>query len=142
MSVTLLPDIETLLSTYLRNQPEVTGIVGQNIYTVMPLEPKKNALFPLIVLTRIAGAPPFPRPLILDQARIQVDCWGGPKKLAWQMAATCMAVLSERVLGTQTGGIVAASEFGALIDQPDASFDPPQPRWLFDVTLTVKASPA
>jgi hypothetical protein len=138
MTVTLLPDIEAMLSTYLRNQSEVTDLVGQNVYTVMPSEPTTK--FPLIVLTRIAGQPLFPRPLLVDQARIQVDCWGGPKKLAWQMAATCMAVLADRVIGTQAGGVVAATDFGALIDQPDTEFDPPQPRWLFDVTITARAA--
>jgi hypothetical protein len=136
VTVTLLPDVEAMTSTFLRAQAEVTALVGQNVYTVTPND--VTTKFPFIRLTRIAGQPLFSQPLVVDQARIQVDCWGGPKKLAWQMAATCMAVLSERFIGTQTGGVVCAVEFGALIDQPDASFDPPQPRWLFDVTITAK----
>lgn len=124
------------MSTYLRAQPEVSALVADRVYTVTPKD--VTTKFPFIRLTRIAGGPLYNRPLIIDQARIQVDCWGGPKKFAWQMAATCMAVLSERFIGVQSGGVIANTEFGALIDQPDASFDPPQPRWLFDVTVTAK----
>ena len=144
MTVTLLPDIERLLSNYLRANSDVTALVGTNIYTVMPKnaagDPSKSipAKFPLVRLTRISGAPIFSLPLRFDQARIQIDCYGGSKQLAWQTAATIAAVIADGFVGTHTEGVVSDAQIGTLQDLPDDTFDPAQPRWILDVVITAR----
>jgi hypothetical protein len=132
MTLTLLPDIERLLSTFLRAQPEVQAIVDDRVYTVLPA----NKIFPLLRLTRVAGAPVMSRPLHLDQALVQVDAFGGSKRLAWQLAETCRAVTAQRLVGGHAEGVVTNVAFGGLSDLPDGEFDPPKPRLLFTVTIT------
>ena len=136
MTLTLLPDVERMVSNYLRSKTEVTDLVGTNVYTVVPKDP--TGKFPLVRITRVSGAPLFSRPLRVDQARIQIDCWGGSKQLAWQTAATIAALLSEDFLGTHTEGVVNDVQIGGLLDQPDTTYDPPQPRWLFDAVITAR----
>ena len=138
MSVTLLPDVERLVSNYLRANTDVTALVGQNVYTVMPKNPV--AKFPLVRLTRITGAPLFSQPLRYDEAHLQVDCYGGSKQTAWQTAATIASVLAEGgLIGTQAEGVVVNVEVAGLQDLPDDSFDPPQPRWILDVNITARS---
>lgn len=136
MTVVLLPDIEQLLSQFLRDQDEVADLVDDRIYTVLP----KDKTFPLIRIHRYSGAPAFSRPLHLDQALVQVDCWGGNKKLAWEIAETCRAVCAERLVGSHDEGCVTSVTFGELSDQPDGTFDPPRPRFLFSMTVTAHPS--
>ena len=144
MTVTLLPDIERMVSNYLRANTDVTALVGTNIYTVMPKnaagDPERNipAKFPLVIARRITGSPIFSRPLRFDQARIQVDCYGGSKALAWQTAATIAAALSEDFLGIHSEGVALDTQVGALQDLPDDTLDPPQPRWILDVVITAR----
>lgn len=137
MTVTLLPDIERLVSNYLRSNADVTALVGQHVYTVLPKD--ASAKFPLVRLTRVTGGPLFSQPLRYDEAHLQVDCWGGSKLVAWQTAATIAAVLAEGgLIGTQAEGVVVNVEVAGLQDLPDDSFDPPQPRWVLDVNVTAR----
>jgi len=136
VTVTLLPDVERMMSAYLRTKTEVTDLVGQNVYTVVPKQAATK--FPFVRLTRITGAPLFSRPLRFDQATIQVDCWGGSKQLAWQTAATIAALLTEDFLGVHDEGVVVNVDINGLQDLPDTTYDPPQPRWLFDAVVTAR----
>lgn len=138
MTVTLLPDVEQITSAYLRSNADVTALVGQNVYTVLPAEPVANNLFPLVLLTQFNDsllAPPMP---YFVSSRIQFSCYGGPKKLAWQVATTIRVLLLTDFIGAHSGGVVTVTDASGLQDLPDASFDPPKPRWIFDATITAR----
>jgi hypothetical protein len=138
VTVTLLPDVEQITSSYLRSNTDVTSLVGQNIYTVLPTEAVERNLFPLVVLTQFNDTLTAPQLPYWVTARVQFSCYGGPKKLAWQVATTIRVLLLTSFIGPQTGGVVTVSDASGLQDLPDASFDPPKPRWIFDATITAR----
>lgn len=134
MTVTLLPDIERLLTDFLRAQPEVTTIVGNRVYTEIP----DNPTFPLVRARRVGGFPTLHRPLYIDAPLVQVEGYAATKGAARLLAETCRAVLAERAEGGHATGVVADVTFGALIWLPDEDFTPPKPRYIADATLTVR----
>lgn len=138
MAVTLLPDIEQLLSAFLRDQAEVTALVGQRVYTALPT----STTFPAVRLTRFGGAPVRQRPVHLDAADIQLDAFGGPKATALEIAETCRAVIWHRLPGEHAEGIVTGVDLGALAYSPDDTYTPAKPRYLFTATVYAHPWPA
>lgn len=134
--LTLLPDVEQLLSAFLRDQPEVAAIVGERVYTTLPAAKE----YPLVRLTRFGGSPSFSRPLWLDNAQVQFDCYGGPKKLANTLAETVRAAMATRLPGSHDDGYVSRVTFGALSYQPDDTLEPAHPRFIFTCAITAHPS--
>ncbi len=134
MTVTLLPDIERLVTDFLRAQAEITTIVGNRVYTEIPDTPT----FPLVRVRRLGGFPVLNRPLYVDAPLVQIEGYAATKGAARLLTETCRAVLAERVEGTHTTGVVAGVSFGSLIWLPDEDFTPPKPRYVSDATLTVR----
>lgn len=132
-----LPDVERLVSSYLRAHPGVAGVVGDRVYTAMPaqLEPE----LALVLVQRIGGTPPLSHPLVVDEAQLQVDAYGGPKAVAWEVLATVLAAFDELEGAVRPEGYVSAVRQGAIRWQPDETFDPWRPRYVADVTLTTRA---
>lgn len=130
-----LPDVERMVSAYLRGRPEVAALVEDRVYTVIP----QGARFPLIRLWRFGGIPALASPLVLDTANLQVDAYGGPKSLAWQVLSTARAVLSDGLVGDYGEGVIYGADFGTARYLPDDSFDPPKPRYLAEVTVYARA---
>jgi hypothetical protein len=137
VTVVLLPDVERLLSSWLRTQPELVDLVGQRVYTVLP----DAKTFPLVRLVRIGGADALSVPLVLDEPHVQFDVWGGPKAQALEVANTVRGLLSARLLGSHTEGVVQNVRFGGLVYLPDDDFQPAKPRYTFDVTVRTRAHP-
>jgi hypothetical protein len=136
----LIPDVERLVSAYLRGRPRMTALVGGRIYTAFPAKAGAGAL---LLIQRIGGEPPLSQPLVVDAAELQLDAYGGPKALAYQLAATARAELAALEGQVRPEGVVAAVRFGALRWQPDDTYDQPRPRYLLDATVTVTvAKPA
>ena len=133
----LLPDVERLVANFLRESPRVSALVDERVYTVFP---SKAGTDPLLLVQRVGGAPPFSQPLIADAGQLQVDAYGGPKQVASELAATARATLTELEDAVRPEGVVSAVRFGALRWQPDETYSTPRPRFLFDVTLTVRAA--
>lgn len=135
MAVELLPDVEALVSAWLRADVDVTGLIGQRVYTDLPARDKT---WPLVRLTRAGGAPTMSRPLYADRAVIQMDVWGGAKATARDIAETIRQRLcSDDFRGTHPEGVVTAVEVGQFRWLPDTTFDPPKPRYIFDLTVSV-----
>lgn len=134
MTVTLLPDIERLMTSFLRAQSEVSTIVGGRVYTEVP----DNPTFPLVRVRRLGGFPTLSRPLQVDAPLVQIEGYAATKGAARLLTETCRAVLAERVEGVHDTGVVAGVIFGALIWLPDEDFTPPKPRYIADATLTVR----
>jgi len=132
----LLPDVERVLSTWLRAQPEVAALVGDRVYTAFP---NRAGDAPLVLVRRWGGEPPFPAPLVLDLATVQLDAYGGSKAQAWEVAATCRAVCAARGRGDTRGPTVLVR---AARYQPDESFNPPRPRYVCDLDAYVRPADA
>lgn len=140
MTVALLPDVEQMLVNFTKAQPEVVALVAPaDIVTELP----KNKTFPAVRINRYSSVPVLGRPLWLDAALIHVDVWGGPKKLAWEIAETIRAVWAARLPGAHTEGVVSSVDFGELADQADdlAPTDTGAARPRFFFTATVRVHP-
>lgn len=133
MAVELLPDAEQLVSAYLRANADITAVVAQRVYTEIPNDPT----FPLVRLTRVGGVPVTQRPLHLDVATIQFDCYGGPKKTAQNIAQTIRAVLSAPAFigGHAPLGVVSAVNWGVFAYVPDDTYTPAKPRYVVDADI-------
>lgn len=132
----LPPNMEALVSYYLRAQPEVIdeledgGVV--HVYTSLP----KDAPNKVVRVTQISDQPAG-SPLYAIAFTIQVEAWGS-KSEAWRVANLCRALLDDRdrFVGFHEGfGVVNGSSPGALFDLPDEDFRPAVPRWLFTSTI-------
>jgi hypothetical protein len=136
MTLRTLPDAERLVSTFLRDQAEVTALVGSRVYTSLP----QDKTYPLVRLQRIGGAPELTDDgLLWDRADLQVDVWGGNKATTWQVAETLRAVFAARARGLHASlGYCEGVELGAARYQPDETFSPARPRVLFDTTVYLR----
>lgn len=137
MSVTLLPDIEALVSQFLRDQAEIVTLVDDRVYTEIPNTPT----WPLLRLQRVAGGPVLSRPLWVDAAVVQFDAYGGSKAQAHTLIQTARAVVGERLEGTHVLGVVSGVTFGSLSWLPDSSYSPARNRYVADMTVVVHPVP-
>lgn len=146
MTVELLPDVEQLLSNFLRAQAEMhpfftTGVdsagtpvvspPADRVYTDIP----KNPTWPLLRITRVGGSPVTNRPLRLDAALVQLEAFGGSKRLAHQILETSRAVIDRRIQGIHPEGVATGATFGPMSYRPDDVFSPAKPRYLCLVTI-------
>ena len=133
----LPPNMEALVSAYLRAQPEILDELEDDagnvhVYTAIP----KEAPNKVVRVTQIADDPAG-SPLLAIAFSIQVEAWGS-KAEAWRVADICRALLDdrERFVGYHEGfGVVNGSSPGSLFDLPDEEFRPAVPRWLFTSTI-------
>jgi hypothetical protein len=131
----LVPDAERLVSRYLREHPDVAPLVGgERVYTAVPARVGSE---PFALVQRIGGIPPLSRPLVLDEAQLQVDAWGGSKAQAWTLAETIRQALVD-LPAAYPEGVVTGVVFVAFRWQPDGTYKPPRPRYLLDVTTYTK----
>jgi hypothetical protein len=65
------PDVEGAVRTYLRAHTDVVAQVGARVFFGIPDEPT----WPLIVVSRVGGFED-PSDAPIDQAMVQLDCWG------------------------------------------------------------------
>lgn len=138
----LQPNVEALVVQFLRDQEEVTALVGNRIYTEIPASPD----WPL-VRVRVYYERPVngSRPLWLTAHDVQVEAYGGPKSVAWRVAETCRAALTARFEGAYSYGAESSAVSGTvthvavsgLRDLPDEFYSPARPRWMFTATAYV-----
>lgn len=133
MTLTLLPNVEALVSEFLRDQAEVAAICSNRVYTALPA----NVGFPAVRVVQYDTEFVTHQPLWVAAPLLQIDCWADSKTVAWTLAATCMAALSERVEGGHTLGVVSGVRFSGWSDQPDTDYEPAKPRFFFTAQLTV-----
>jgi hypothetical protein len=133
----LLPDVSRVLSAYLRTVPEVLALAGERVFTAFPKQVDPSA--PFVLVQRTGGLPVLTRPLVVDQAVIQLDAYGGAQAAAHELVATCRAALAV-LEGEQPNatGNVCGVVVGALRYVPDETWKPPRPRYISDLLVTVK----
>ena len=130
-------NIEKCLSTALRADAAIQAYVAQRVYT----EPPGNAVYPLVRIQRIGGGP---RDLVLDEPVIQVDCYGGAKSTALDLADAAADFCQQRFPGRHTEGLVYGTGQPESIHVsgfrylPDTTFDPAKPRYLFTVVFLTR----
>lgn len=131
-----LPDVELLVTTFLRQTTSVTNRVGDNIYTELPAG---FSDWPAVRVVRIGGAPAF-QPLVLDLPLVQFDVWGGPKRTAAKTAEAIRDALCDNLpFAVNNEGLLGkVQRFGALRYAPDTTYDPARPRWIFDAVLVTR----
>lgn len=103
------PDAEAIAGWKLR-QANIPN-VGTRVYSSIPTDP----VFPLIVVKRIGGQPAVRQ--YLDRSRLQIDCWGGTKSVAFDIAqAARVALLELEQTAVTTGGGAPADAWITGVD--------------------------
>lgn len=128
-----MPDAEALLSAFLRDQASIEALVAERVYTAVPKDPQ----FPLLMVRRVSGAPVGSRPLHLDAPLMQLDAYGGTKKVAQQIAETARDVIARSLEGVHAQGVVTGVSFGPMSWLPDGDYSPAKQRYVVDVTVFV-----
>jgi hypothetical protein len=130
-----IADAERIVCSYLRDVPEVSAIVSDRVYTAFPAQAGND---PLLLVQRIGGVPPFSVPLVLDEANLQIDAYGGPKRTAHDLISIVRASLVSLIGLVRPEGYLSSVSFGALRYVPDETFQPWRPRYIADVTVHVR----
>jgi hypothetical protein len=123
------PDAELIATLWLASN-------GFNAAGVMPSKPTR----PNIVVTRVGGSPAVK--WAVDTARLQVDVWGTSKQQARDCAASAMSALyvMPGQAGAAQGAFVSDVDVSlGLLWQPDDAQNPPIPRYLFEVAVTLRS---
>lgn len=137
----LLPNTAALVSEFLRDQTEIAQFVEQRVYTKVPA----SKVFPLVRITRIGARTRSTRPRWVETVWLQIDCFGGPARVAHDLAETCRAVLVSRLPGVQeidgTAGVVTDVAVGGITETDDTTEPKARPVARFDVWVTVHPQP-
>ena len=142
----LLPDLELLARNYLAGDADVLALVGTDanaqprVYTRTPADPPAT---PYVRLVRLPTPPVNRRPLWLDVAAIQLDCYGGTQRQANRLAETVRRALDDLPDAAQAEGVVTAVEHGptGYLPDPDLLTSSGNARERYLVNVTVFAHP-
>ena len=132
-----LPDVERLVANFLRENDRIAALIADRVFTVFPAKAGND---PLLILQRVGGFVPFSNPLVVESCDLQMDSYGGTKQAAQELASLTRAVLTELEGAVRPEGVASAVRFGAFRWMPDETFAPPRPRYVFDVTITVRTT--
>lgn len=128
-SYTPLPDVELITTSFLREHEAVTDVEA-DVSTELP----NPIRFPYITLQRMGGIPV--EPIWLDEAHVQVSCWGATRQQAADLAARCRAALFDmRGYRDDAGYVTGVSDLTGLMWVPDTSQDPTVNRFVFGVAI-------
>lgn len=143
-----LPDVEGALRAWLRSNTPVAAIVDQRVFFGVP---DKATTFPLLTVQRVGGSDDTGEAYI-DQALIQIDCWGrlyadtdqtkkgGDKAGCDQLRrAVRQALLSIRGATALNTDVVA---YNALVISDPYSPDPAdgRPRYVITAQITARVA--
>lgn len=118
----ILPDWLACVSAWAREQPELTDLVGQRVFTEMPKAPELKQ-YPLMLLSQLTD-PPITDPVHWAvRGLFQVDVWGGRKAETWTIAETFRALVTQRLTGVhhleQGSIVVGIVRAGGIRRTPD-----------------------
>ena len=128
----------SVLNSYLRSRPELTGLVATRISRVMPPE-LAVPRFPALRLTELTSVELIPR--VWVRMLVQVDCWA-----VTQLGADELGRVVVGVLRASAGYITARAVLGETQDlavraEPDESLTPLQPRSIVTGHVWVRPNP-
>lgn len=132
-------DAERLVSTWCRANEEIDDLIGDHIYTVLPagFDDWPAVRLTLIDEADLLGA----RPLHLTDSFLQFDVWGGAKATAREIADTIRHELSVNLRGTHATGVVTGVKFGTFRYDPDETYEPARPRYIFEARVQAHPVP-
>ncbi len=133
VEIALPPNMEKLVSAFLRDQPEIVALVDDRVWTSVP----KGAQYPGIRVTQLDHEA-FTGPSWGGIFYLQVEAFGGTKAQAFTTAATAFAVMSARLVGVHDDGVVNGVNSRGLQDLPDEDHEPAKPRFLFSSAITAR----
>lgn len=135
----MIPDMEQIVSTYLRADAAVAAIVGDRVGA----EPPSDTDEPWVRVTQIADpAVDGSVPDHLIAYMVQFDCYAGNRRVgghkeASQLTRTVRSALVEMNLATHTGAVVSGVAVQGAARVPDTEFEPARQR--FPLTVTIYA---
>jgi Protein of unknown function (DUF3168) len=136
----VMPDVVRILVSFLRAQPEVVALVGDNVRGELP--PKQS--FPAIRVTRIGSEPVVSLPHELDLVNVQLDVWGGNDRQAERLAAVVSALLTSDRLApgyADDEGEIHHVRAGTFFGDVDDAMTPPRRRYVATFDLYVRPKP-
>lgn len=125
-----LPDAERLVTTYLRNVPAISAYVGSRVTTELPSAP----VYPAVTVARVGGVPSLAG--YLDEATLDIACWGTTKVQAEELARTVEAAMLI-IVGTYALGVVTDSRQMGIGLRWDVDEATDRPRYLMTWSLYV-----
>jgi len=134
VTVATLPDAEALVIGALLSQEPITDAFGDRLYSMIP----KTRTFPLVRVMRYGGDPLYASsPYWLDGPAMQIDVWADGRAEALRLGELVRATLAQTLVGAWPLGVVSSCVVSALVNNDDATLDPPKPRYRFSATLIV-----
>lgn len=132
--VRVFPNVEAIVSEYLRSRPEISALVDDRVVTANG--PERTLVYPRIRVNVVDEISVGAHPVVYVRTIVQVDAWGGTKAVAHEIAQTARAVLDLRAfLGVHGSGQILSVAHGSIRDAPDTTLDPARPRFLFRSTI-------
>jgi hypothetical protein len=133
----LLPDVESLLVTYLKADAGIAALVDQRVSTELPASFAPEGR---VQLFRTGGVPDNDDiPGHLDRPSIQVNAYGETKAEAYDVAAETIRALLQAPAATHTGAVITkATRILGPTWSPDPETD--TPRYLLGFTFAVHAA--
>jgi hypothetical protein len=127
-------DVLRLVADALRTDPELSSLIGDRVYTVLP----KDKEFPLLRVVRWGGRPDtrIPGLVWLDRADLQIDAWAVRQLQVSDVARCCVRALVERLPGRRPGGVVTDSSVTNFATELDPDFTPALHRARLSVRVT------
>lgn len=136
MTLQLMPNVLTLLASFIPDDADMAPLVDRRVYADLPAGEK---VWPAIRTTRIGGSPASSAPYFLDRPLVQIEAWA-PKRIdAWRTAETCRASLSTRLTGAHNvaGDLVVVDgvDIGGIREDIDEDHSPVLHRAHFDAVI-------
>lgn len=130
------PDVEGAVRAWLRADTGVQAVVDRRVFFGVPQDP---ARYPLVTIQRVGGGNDPSADVPIDQAVLQVDVWGNPRrKDEAHRALAAVRTALERIRGNTRldAGTVA---FGADVESVAFFPDPADDRPRYTATVLVTA---
>lgn len=127
-------DIEALITSFLRTQPDVVALAGDRVYTDLPHE----RTWPLVLVIRVGGTRLYKQ--WLEAIDVEIATYGGSHKQAYNLAQACMQCMSSSMVGAHAEGVVTKVTTESVAYEPDAESADKQgharPRYVVGATVT------
>lgn len=122
----LFPDVEALLSTWLRAQLD-----GPQVGNKLP-NPRPD---PFVLVQRHGG---IRNTVVTDAAQMGLECWAGTDAQAHDLLQRCRALLLYRLPGQILDGhtVYRVDEMGGPSNLPDPTSS--MPRWVMELQVHVR----
>lgn len=132
MSGETYPDVEGAVRALLRADTGVAALVGQRVFFGVPKNAKADD-FPLVTVARVGGSQE-PGPTPVDNALVQVECWGtftaggnGDKAAATALLNAVRSALDvTQPVTPTTGQTILGADSGTVVWLPDPDTDRPR----------------